>query len=342
MIPIPNNNNNINNDNSTSPSKKLISDIVKKTFKNIVGKKKNFSYNQIEDDNEDVELDSYEHSNQYSEQESTNSLTNNKLINSGKSKEDLLENEALKFKDFSEIIKSNNSNTSNNNIVINTKNSNNTNTNTINSQLKDNSLSITKSVITSSQNSNIQINVSQSKTTTNTPKLSSTSNNKNLHIQTNIKLKNDTIESATTPHSSIKSSTISSIISHTKPIGVATSKLISSSSAVINNTLPSAKRAKAKANAEAAFQAEIDIAFDGDDFERDIREGIGFSSIKNKSYNRKKEFDGNVSGYSSTASVDSSIEVQGQSNNFANRLKNWTGFSINEVDYAEHEPKTPK
>jgi len=83
--------------------------------------------------------------------------------------------------------------------------------------------------------------------------------------------------------------------------------LISTSSAglsKINNRLQNTARAKAKANAEAAFQAEIDVAFDGDDFDRDIRDGIGFKSIKNKSYNRKKESDANsnISGYSSATS----------------------------------------
>jgi len=341
MIPIPDNNiienksnNNNDNNNPSSPSKKLISDIVKKTFENIVGKKKNFNYNQLGVENgNDIELDSYDHSNQYCEQESANSLINNKSINNGKLKENLSK---IKVVDNNNI-KSNTINDNKCNVIV----SDDINNNTISNQPKENSYinestSISKLSIASTSNSNVQTNVGQNKTT-------NLSHNKNLHIQTQIKTNNDTITgSATTPYSSIKSSALSSIISHTKPLGVATSKLISSSSAVINNTLQSTKRAKAKANAEAAFQAEIDIAFDGDDFDRDIREGIGFNSIKNKSYNRKKEFDDNISGYSSTASVDSSIEIQGQGSNFTNRLKNWTGFAINEVDYSENEPKTPK
>ncbi|ORX55296.1 hypothetical protein BCR36DRAFT_402915 [Piromyces finnis] len=349
MISIPDNSNNNNNSNDSndnvdnnrqSPTKKLISNIVKKTFKNIVRKKKEFPYNQLEDENNnnDVELDSYEYSNQYSEQDPLKSLESEDNSNSNSN-----DNFNFDNKKHSNVINTNKENPNINSI------------DTINNQTKKNSyesLLVPKSQNTeespsSFSNIQLQLNDNQNKIIDNS-KPPSLSNKRKLHIQTQITTNNENTNietSAVTPHSSMKSSTISTIISHTKPIGAATSKLISSSSAVINNTInnmQNTKRAKAKANAEAAFQAEIDTAFDGDDFDRDIRDGIGFNSIKNKSYNRKKEHDSNVSCYSSVASVDSSTEVRGQTNNFKNKLKTWTGFTINEVDYTESESKTPK
>jgi len=53
---------------------------------------------------------------------------------------------------------------------------------------------------------------------------------------------------------------------------------------------------------------------------------------------KDSENNSNASGYSSAASVDSAID--GQGHHFARKWKNWTGFTINEVDYSENEQNT--
>jgi len=386
-IPIADINN--NDDIPTSPSKKRISNIVKKTFENIVGRKKGFVYNHLEDiNNNDIELKPYNSSLQTNEQtklpldsdthniKNTNDITititsssvtgettsndnnnnNNKSLNNSDNtiNSKINDNSDKKYDNENNINNnennSNNNNNDNNNInntnhndnkTITNKNRNNKNYNniTINTQLKEN-LNMTKLPIDIKSATVISTSSSLTYQNEHNIKPSSAIEGKTFIHQLLLPINEPVANTSSPTTSKIKSSTISTIISHTKPIGVATSKLISTSSAAINNRLQSTKRAKAKANAEAAFQAEIDVAFDGDDFDRDIRDGIGFSSIKNKSYNRKKdpESNSNVSGYSSTTSVDSTTD--GQGHHFTKKWKNWTGFTINEVDYSEGEQKT--
>jgi hypothetical protein len=120
-----------------------------------------------------------------------------------------------------------------------------------------------------------------------------------------------------------KTSTLAIAINNSKALNTVSSILtspFSSGLSKINSKFQNSKKAKAKADAEAAFQAEIDMAFDGDDFERDIRDGIGFKSLKNKSFNRKKESNSRNPSATSTNGID-----------FKTKLKNWTGFAIIEV-----------